>query len=331
MATTCPTRLPGSTPLRPSLPERVTTKRRTQITSFLRQRAVRALQTGTIRGGDRLPSTRAVAAELGVDPRLVLAAYRELAAEGLVELRERSGIFVASSRQDGSERAPAAPWLAELLAQGVAREVPAPELGAWLARATATRLQAAVVAATADQAEGICRELREYYGLDAFTLPPGAAPRVGGRVPTALRRAALVVTTEAPGAAVRRLGERLGIPVVAISVRADLVGPEWRLLLRSPVYVVVTDHRFVQTLRHYFADTPGVENIRPVVLGRDPLDAIPPGAATYVTHSARTRLGDTPIPGRTVPPARIFSEECAREILEIIVRKNLERAEARDG
>lgn len=298
-------------------------KRRDEIRDALRRRVLNGLRGGTLGRGDRLPSARDVGKQLDADPRVVLAAYRVLADEGLVELRERSGIFVASSPEEGGERAPAAHWLAELLAQGVTREVPAPELGAWLSRATATRLRAAVVAATADQGEGICRELHDYYGIDATALPPGTSAAAAPRIPAALRRASLIVTTDALGAATRRIGARLGIPVVTISVRADLVGAEWRLLLRGPVYVVVTDHRFVQTLRHFFADTPGVENIHPVVLGRDSLDAIPPGATTYVTHSARRSLGDTPIPGRVVPPARIFSEACAREILEIIVRINL--------
>lgn len=299
-------------------------RRRDEIRDALRRRVLNGLRGGTLRRGDRLPSAREVSTQLDADPRVVLAAYRVLAEEGLVELRERSGIFVASSPQDGGEGAPSAQWLAELLAQGVAREVPAPELGAWLSRVAAGRLRAAVVASTVDQVEGICRELRDYYGIDAVPLPLGSPPRTTDRIPPALKKAAMIVTTEAQGAAMRRLGERLGIPVVSISVRSDLVGPEWRLLLRNPVYVVVTDHRFVQTLRHFFADTPGVDNICPVVLGRDPLDTIPVGAATYVTHSARTRLGDAPIPGRVVPPARIFSEDCAREILEIIVRSNLE-------
>jgi hypothetical protein len=188
-------------------------------------------------------------------------------------------------------------------------------------------VRAAVLAATADQAEGIRRELCDYYGIEGVALPPGVPP--AGPVPSALRKASLIVVTEGFAAAMRRIGARLGIPVVAISVRADLVGPEWRLLLRSPVYVVVTDHRFVQTLRHFFADTPGVDNLHPIVLGRDSLDAIPEGAATYVTHSARALLGDAPVPGRLVPPARIFSEASAREILRIVVARNLELQKGR--
>ena len=80
----------------------------------------------------------------------------------------------------------------------------------------------------------------------------------------------------------------------------------------------------MQTLRHFFADTPGVENIHAVVLGRDAVEDIPSDASTYVTHSARAQLGDVPIPGRPVPPVRIFSDASAQEILEIVVRANLE-------
>lgn len=300
-------------------------RRRDEIGAALRRRILNGLRDGTLRRGDRLPSARQVGTQLDADPRVVLAAYRVLAGEGLVELRERSGIFVASSPDEGSARPPAPEWLAEVLAQGVAREIRAPDLGAWLTRAASTAgVRAAVIAATADQSEGIRRELCDYYGIEAVALPPGAAP--SDPLPPALRRAALIVATEGHAPAMRRVGARLRIPVVAISVRADLVGPEWRLLLRNPVYVVVTDHRFVQTLRHFFADTPGVDNLRPIVLGRDSLDQIPAGATTYVTHSARALLGDRPIPGRVVPPARIFSEASAREILRIVVTRNLERS-----
>lgn len=297
-------------------------RRRDEIRDALRRRILNGLREGALERGDRLPSARQVATQLDADPRVVLAAYRVLASEGLVELRERSGIFVASSPDGGSVRAPGSEWLADVLAQGVTREIPAPELGTWLTRAASTAgVRALVLAATADQTEGVRRELRDYYGIETVALPPGAPP---DRLPAAARKASLIVVTEGYAPAMRKIGARLGIPAVAISVRADLVGPEWRLLLRSPVYVVVTDHRFVQTLRHFFADTPGVDNLHPIVVGRDSLDSIPPGAATYVTHSARAVLGDTPIPGRVVPPARIFSEASAREILGIVVRRNLE-------
>jgi len=67
------------------------------------------------------------------------------------------------------------------------------------------------------------------------------------------------------------------------------------------------------------------------VLGRDDPKQIPADAPVYVTRSARARLGNAAVPGRVVPPARIFSSDSAREILRIVVRLNLEELEVRAG
>ncbi|HET7457741.1 MAG TPA: GntR family transcriptional regulator [Gemmatimonadaceae bacterium] len=321
--------------------------RRDALTERLRRQLLTELRNGARAPGDRLPSTRVVGRQVRADPRVVLAAYRELAEEGLVEMRERSGIFVAGDRSDGDGTgasavgAPAESWLADVLAQAVARALPAPELASWLERAASSSppLVAAVVAATDDQCQGIARELAEYYGVEAVALPAGVPPAdawsgngATGRLPAALRRASFIVTTAACASPVRRLATRLGKPFVSIDVRDDLVGDEWRMLLRRPVHVVVTDARFVTTLRHFFAGTPGADNLHAVVLGRDPREAvaaIPDDATVYVTHAARARLGDTALPGRVLPPARVFSPDCAREIMGIVVRENLKRGRER--
>lgn len=59
--------------------------------------AVRALVTdGTLTTGDRLPSSRALAADLGVARAVVEQAYDQLLAEAWVETRRGAGTFVAS-------------------------------------------------------------------------------------------------------------------------------------------------------------------------------------------------------------------------------------------
>lgn len=321
-------------------------KRRDALTESLRRQLLTELRNGTRGAGERLPSARVIGRQVGADPRVVLAAYRALADEGLVELRERSGIFVAGTPEGdgngdgdgapgggGDRRGPAESWLADLLAQAVSRALPAEELAVWLGRAASSspRLRAAVVAATEDQCHGIARELAEYFGVEPVALPPGVPPAdawtgaAARRVPTALRQADFVVTTDACAPPLRRLAARLEKPLVSIGVRADLVGEEWRLLLRGPVYVVVTDARFVATMRRFFAGLPGADNLHAVVLGRDALDRIPASATVYVTHAARARLGAARLPGRVVPPARVFSAESAREIMGIVVRENLRR------
>ncbi|NNC32700.1 GntR family transcriptional regulator [Longimicrobium terrae] len=50
---------------------------------------------GAAAAGDRLPSIRALWREMGVDHRVVAQAYRILEDEGLVEVRGRSGVYLA--------------------------------------------------------------------------------------------------------------------------------------------------------------------------------------------------------------------------------------------
>jgi GntR family transcriptional regulator len=54
-----------------------------------------AVATGDLAPGDALPSVRALAGELRINPATVVQAYRDLAQEGLVEMRQGSGSFVA--------------------------------------------------------------------------------------------------------------------------------------------------------------------------------------------------------------------------------------------
>ena len=54
-----------------------------------------AVLEGRLRAGVRLPATRFLARELGLSRNTVLTAYDQLASEGFLELRHRSGVFVA--------------------------------------------------------------------------------------------------------------------------------------------------------------------------------------------------------------------------------------------
>ena len=62
-----------------------------QIAAQLRD----VLTGGRLAAGERLPSTRALAAALGVSRTVVTAAYTQLFAEGWLEGRHGSGTFVA--------------------------------------------------------------------------------------------------------------------------------------------------------------------------------------------------------------------------------------------
>lgn len=302
------------------------------LADLLRGRILRAMEVGALEPGDRLPSAREWAAELRLDHRAVLAAVRLLAGEGLVETRERGGIYL-SRRQSGGAGIPPLPetWITDVFVQGLTRQIPAPELGEWLRRCTETlRLRAAVITTTADQAFGLCRELRDDFGLDAEAVTPDELPASndgadpGVALPLPLRRADLIVATRAHEARVRPLGVMLRKRVVVTDVRPDLVTGEWALLLRQPVYAVVATPQFGEMLRRFFADVPGVENLHVVVYGRDDLTAIPPGAPTYVTQHVRANLAGVSVPGRILPAARTIAAESAREIVAFIVQSNIE-------
>lgn len=301
------------------------------VLQLLRQRIQRAVQAGVLQAGSRLPSARTLQAELQVDHRVVLAAYRELAAEGLIEMRSRGGVYLAALPGTASGVPPLPEqWIVETLSHGVARDIPIVELHEWLRRCVETlRLRVVAFESSDDQREGLCRELRDDYGLEATSVDVSTLASADALPPT-VRRADLFVTTARHDAVVRKLADAMGKPCVTATVRPDLISGEWRMLLTAPVYLLIADRRFLPTLERFFANTPGAGNLRPLVVGEDDLERIPPDAPTYVTRRARELLGDTRIPGRIVPAPRLLSAEVATEIIGFIVRANLRAMRGRE-
>ena len=61
-------------------------------------RAIEArIRRGSLAPGERLPTVRALASELGLAANTVAKAYRRLEEDGLIEGRGRSGTYVAES------------------------------------------------------------------------------------------------------------------------------------------------------------------------------------------------------------------------------------------
>ncbi|MFI5499398.1 GntR family transcriptional regulator [Nocardia asteroides] len=63
----------------------------------LRMAVIEQVRAGTLTAGTKIPTVRALAAELGIAPNTVARAYRELEADGVLETRGRQGSFIASS------------------------------------------------------------------------------------------------------------------------------------------------------------------------------------------------------------------------------------------
>lgn len=296
---------------------------------MLREQLARAVVAGSLQPGDRLPSTRDLSMELGADPRVIAAAYRALSAEGIVELRPRSGVFYAAATT-GAVPEPSKQWLVNALASALRMGVSVPSVSEWIRRATSSHtLRAVVVATTTDQAFGICRELRDDYGIESRVVNPADLEGewdARDKVPRALRRCGLLVTTKDESARAVALGARFGIRHISITIRADFLGLEFQQLLLRPAFMVVADARFVRTVRLALRAAPGGETLRFLVVGTDDLGIIPRDAPTYITQAARTKLGRKLLPGFVLPPSRLLDDDCAREIITALVETNRDAA-----
>ncbi|MDR1191627.1 MAG: GntR family transcriptional regulator [Verrucomicrobiales bacterium] len=73
------------------------------IYAQIEARIRRAVANGGLRDGEQLPSVRALAERLTVNPNTVARAYGELIAEGLVTARHGRGFFVERRHQVFSE------------------------------------------------------------------------------------------------------------------------------------------------------------------------------------------------------------------------------------
>ena len=60
-----------------------------------------AIDVGALRPGDQLPGIRRVAEELIINPNTVAKAYRDLEHEGVIDLRQGAGAFVADNGSAG--------------------------------------------------------------------------------------------------------------------------------------------------------------------------------------------------------------------------------------
>jgi GntR family transcriptional regulator len=110
----------------------------------LGEQVLAAVSRGDVGRGDRLPSVRDVAAELGLNPLTVHRAYAELEREGVVETRRGLGTFVAAPRKRGGGAK--APHLADIAERFVSRARALGYEGRQIVSAVQTQLGAASAA-----------------------------------------------------------------------------------------------------------------------------------------------------------------------------------------
>lgn len=302
------------------------------LTGRLRDHLLNALHVGRVRPGDRLPSIREVARETGADHRAVAAAYRVLQEEGLVEVRGRSGVYVAQQEHLGGDLlAETARWLAGVMTDAWRRQIPLTELHELLRRCTArVRLRVACVESNLDQITAYCTELSELFGLETLPVYLAAGrdgPEEAARLHEALGGADLAVTTRFHAARVQRAAQPLGKPVVVVTIHPGVVEGIRREIARGELVVVSADREFGDRIRAMYADhTADASRIRVLLADeREEVARLSPDRNVLLTRAARGRLDGVPLPP-ALPHSPTISPQTARELAETIIRLNM-RAE----
>lgn len=221
-----------------------------QLADALRE----AASTGHLRGGDRLPSTRALASDLRVSRTVTSAAYEQLHAEGWIVGRHGSGTYVTTSppapvsRRDATvaeERqqrgllalTPGLPW-----ADGLDR---AAWRRAWRAAADAPPHWQEKRSGLDSYRAAVAEHLLRHRGLDAATssvLATGGTTAAVAELAATVLRPGDVVAMEEPGyqravETFRHAGMRVvPVPVDAEGLRPDAVPSGVAAVYCSPAH-----------------------------------------------------------------------------------------------
>ncbi|WP_040798500.1 aminotransferase-like domain-containing protein [Nocardia higoensis] len=217
--------------------------------------ALRAAATGgVLRGGDRLPATRALAERLGVSRSVVAAAYDQLHAEGWIAGRHGSGTYLTAAPATAPEHHPAgtgdgARSALHDLSPGapcVDAIDPAAWRRAWRAAADRPPIvrkdrggDPAYVAAVA---EHLLRHRGLRAGGDTVVLATAGTGAAVGELAAALLRPGDAVAVENPGyqravGAFRAAGIAVRpVPVDGAGLRVDLIPPDVRAVYCTPAH-----------------------------------------------------------------------------------------------
>lgn len=192
-----------------------------------------AATEGHLRGGDRLPSTRALAASLQVSRSVTAAAYEQLHAEGWIEGRRGSGTYVTTSPPAGRpkprrrqrrehddellELVPGVPW-----ADGIER---AAWRRAWRAASDAPPSRRTDRAGLPEYRAAVAEHLLRHRGFDADAagvLATGGTSAAVAELAVPVWKPGDVVAVEEPGyqRAVQAM-KAAGVRVVALPVDED--------------------------------------------------------------------------------------------------------------
>lgn len=296
-----------------------------ELADQLRVQLLGGLHLGILKSGSKLPSIREISERDGVDHRLVARAYTQLENEKLVEIRGRSGVYVATAPVAEARLVDARlRWLATLIHEAWSRRITFSEIHNLARRAALHRLRCVCVESTNDHLVAFSSELAADFG---FTIVPiRFKPQREGelcasdksKIENEVRSADLVATTVFHANSVREVAERVGKPFVAVSINPAMREEVGQLLTQGPLRVVVSDPDFEARARVFLSKALEEGRLQVMLSSHyqraRPADEI----ATLFTKAARRELG---LPEYHLVPvhAPFISPESAAEICELIV------------
>ena len=300
-----------------------------QVTDQVRYRTLAGVHLGHFPPGCSLPGIRYLAREMNVDQRAVAAAYHTLEDEGLVEVRGRSGVYLAAQAwMTEAARSPEDSWITEFLVDAWRHRVRIPALAEVVRLYTQSRpVRCVCVESNEDCLMALCEELREDFGLDTWPVRFNGAP-IGSDGPapdlTALEheigKADLVVTLTFHAGPVRDIANSRGIPLVVVSVHPELSGAIERRLSERPLTFVVSDPLFGERILNLHGSEGSVRDRIRIVLADDAeaISQLDRSEPVFITRAARAKLGDVGLVP-LLPPSPSISPESAKQLSKLIV------------
>jgi PAS domain S-box-containing protein len=298
------------------------------LVAQLRAQVASALHLGHVEPGDRLPSIRDLSRRFGVTTYAAVHAYEALAAEGLVEKRGRSGMYVAPQDAPGQGLlGETALWLADVMAGAWDHQIKVPHVPDLVRRWTAAvRLRAACVESDEDTLAALCADVANHFGMEARPLRPEELEGAGESrrdAPDPLHDVDVLMTTAYHAAEARRAAEAADKPLLVAGVNPAHVRAVEDRLRRGDLTVVCTDARFGERVRTMRG---GLYAPRVRVLladDREALATLDAAEAVLLTRAAYERLDGMEL-RPLVPLSPFISPASARTLTELLVRRNVE-------
>lgn len=266
-----------------------------ELAERLRLELIGRLHVGRLRPGSRLPSIRETARAYEVDHRMAARAYDLLQADGLIEVRDRSGVFVADAAStrdrvlDARQR-----WAVQVMTDAWSRRITMPELKHLMHRVTFHGLHCLVIESTSDHLIAVASELAGDFG---FVITPvrldadkngDLTSRILSNLAPQLEGIDVIATTVFHATAVSGFARAHNREFLSITTNDAVRDDITRRLSAGRLRVVVEDPAFAARARRYLPDEL-MQNAE-VVLARD-YSYADDGVVTVFTKAARRALG----------------------------------------